>query len=287
MKLKIYRSFWGTTDSPDQIAQGVLDSSAYDGIEAQLPTDGAARTELLGAARSRSLGFIPLVSIEGETPKEQLEEFRGRLIDAAETEPDCIVMQTGRDFWPLATAIEFYSSVVEIEQELDIRVAHETHRTRPLCTPWATEAILNGVPDLRLCCDFSHWVVVCERLLEDQEGAVGLAARHALHVHARVGSDQAPQVSDPAAPGAKPQLTAFERWWDQVWIAQARSGMEVTTLTPEYGPPPYQPVTASLPELSEQLSAICEWQANRARAHFQRSSVRFSPTAAFVVGRPL
>ena len=41
--------------------------------------------------------------------------------------------------------------------------------------------------------DFSHWVCVCERLIEDQIDIVRQCAERCLHVHARVGYEEGPR----------------------------------------------------------------------------------------------
>jgi hypothetical protein len=267
LELLLYRSLWGYHGSAIEAAEEIPDS-VYDGLEAEFPPGGAEQAALVDVVEAEELRFIPLIDVRGDTPAQQVDVFRACLEQVSVLAPDRIVAQTGIDAWPLSEAIHFYEVLVEVEQELDVRVAHETHRGRPLATPWATSDIISEVPDLGLCCDFSHWVLVCERLLEDQEPALEHAARRALHLHARVGTDQAPQVQDPADPVVAAELATFEKWWDLVWDEQQRAGFEFTTLTPEYGPPPYQPLTADSPTLAAKLSAICDWQATRARERF-------------------
>jgi sugar phosphate isomerase/epimerase len=266
MELRIYRSLWGYPGDPTQ-AIAEIKQAGYEGVEADLPL---VRDELLEALRDQALGFVPLIHIEGDNPREQLASFRKSLDGAIATDPDFIVMHTGRDVWPLSETVDFYRQVVTIEQDVPCLVAHETHRTRALMSPWATTSILDEVPQLRLCCDFSHWVVVCERLLEDQGPALERAMQHAAHIHARVGSIHAPQVADPDSTGSSHERSVFERWWEMTWSAQVEVGLEVTTLTPEYGPPPYQPLTGDPRTLSSRLSSICDTQASRLRARFDR-----------------
>lgn len=267
MKLAVYRSLWGHPAAPPEAARSIA-ARGYDGVEVVWPEAPPEQAELAEAVRAAGLGMIALLPIDGETPGEQLEGLRRRLEQVDAYDPERIVVHSGRDSWSLAAAVEYYERFVAIEAELGVRCAHETHRGRSLATPWATAAILDAVPDLRLCCDFSHWVVVCERLLEDQTAAIEAAARHSLHLHARVGNAQAAQLIDPADPANEPELEAFERWWEIVWAAQEEAGLAVSTLTPEYGPPPYQPPTAPPAALAAKLAEICDWQAARARKRF-------------------
>ena len=87
---------------------------------------------------------------------------------------------------------ELFLSLPEAAAERGVLLCVETHRSRSLNTPWATLAILKEIPDLSLTCDFSHWVSRYERLLDGCEEAVAVAARHAHHIHARVGHAQGP-----------------------------------------------------------------------------------------------
>ena len=82
-------------------------------------------------------------------------------------------------------------------------MAHETHRGRYLCCPFATARLLGRVPSLRLTADLSHWVLKTERLLDAPEEArlLGACIAPAVdHLHARLGAPQLPQLSDPRDP---------------------------------------------------------------------------------------
>jgi hypothetical protein len=63
-------------------------------------------------------------------------------------------------------------------------------------------------------------------------------------------------------------LAAHERWWDAIWDAQASRGDGVSTLTPEFGPPPYLQTIPSSGEPVADLAAICDWMAQRQKARF-------------------
>ncbi len=150
-----------------------------------------------------------------------------------------------------------------------IPVSHETHRNSALYHPAAARRVLERFPELSLTCDFSHWVVACERLIDDQLDLIRLCGRKAEHLHVRVGTEQAPQVADVRSHGARPYLKAFERWWEIVWGEQAARGLTSSTACPEYGPPPYRPVMAGIAEPAGELAAMCDWQRDRNRARFK------------------
>jgi sugar phosphate isomerase/epimerase len=268
MQLRVFRSLWGypgaASDAVDAIA-----ASDYDGVEVELPRPGAVRDALIESVRATDLGVIPLIALEDQTPAGQLREFQRWIGEVDDLELPLAVMHSGRDYWPADEKVSFYREATAIERESGAAVAHETHRQRALSTPWETAAILNQVPSLGLCCDFSHWLLVCERIPEDQADWFARAAERCLHLHARQGSDQAPQVATPGDPAQAEFQAAFERWWEMVWEAQETRGFAISTATPEYGPPPYQPIIREGADLEADLDAACRWQTSRLRCLFE------------------
>ena len=117
--------------------------------------------------------------------------------------------------------------------------------------------------------DASHWVLVCERLPDDQAVALEKAARATVHLHARVGSEQAPQVSDPRAPECARLLSWYEALWRSVWEAQAARGDALATFTPEFGPPDYQPTLPYTSAPITDLATVCDWMMARQLEQFR------------------
>jgi hypothetical protein len=106
--------------------------------------------------------------------------------------------------------------------------------------PTITLQLMARFPALRLTADFSHWLVVCERLLDhpsDVERFRSIISR-VDHIHARVGSVQHAQVHDPLVQAAN-EAHCLQTWWQMIWTEHERQGRSITTLTPEYGPVPY------------------------------------------------
>ena len=66
---------------------------------------------------------------------------------AASVQPHHIICHGGVDAWNLEQAVEFYAGALEFEVEAGIPVAHETHRSRLLHSPWQTMEILTAFPD--------------------------------------------------------------------------------------------------------------------------------------------
>src|SRR5262249_7407603 len=116
-------------------------------------------------------------------------------------------------------------------------------------------------PDVWLASDYSHWVLVAERYL-DWEGAIlERCAARTLHIDARVGTPEMPQVADPRAPGAAEAVAKFEGFWDQIHAAAVARG-DTLTVVPELGPPPYEPAGAG------DRDDICEWMKDRLAARW-------------------
>jgi hypothetical protein len=276
MELLTYRHLWGVTE-PLEAALARIGAEGYTGVEHELPepADADRFKELLSAA---GLDFIPQLHTEGDSPEEHEASLVRSLRRAAEFEPRLVVCQAGADAWPYDVSRAFLERAVAIEADVGIPVAHETHRSRILFTPWQARDLMLELPELKLCCDYSHWVVVAERLLDDERDVLRLCAERCLHVHARVGYAQGPQVPDPSAPEYREQLLAHERWWDEIWDAQARRGLAVTTLTPEYGPPDYLHTLPHTDAPVADLWAVSLWQAERERGRFaERARAQGTP----------
>lgn len=266
MDLLLVRSLWGV-EAPWREALPAFRAAGYGAVEAPLPPPGEDE-RLADLAAHHGLAFVPMVFTEGATPGEHRASFEAQLARAAALGPLLVTSHSGRDGWSEDDADAFFAHALALEAALGVDVAHETHRGRLLYTPWTTARALAAHPALRLCCDFSHWVCVCERLLDDQSAALALAATRCLHLHARVGFEEGPQVPDPRAARYAAHLAAHEAWWDGVWDAQAARGAVRTTLTPEYGPPPYLHTDPRTGAPLANLAEVCNWQAARAARRF-------------------
>jgi sugar phosphate isomerase/epimerase len=270
LKLLLFRHLWGVDEALDT-AFPKIKESGYDGIETDLPRaeDRARFQDLL---HRWELKYIAQIFTEGSSVQEHIDSFKRRLEETQALNPRLVNCHGGRDSFSEAQGEEFFVQALKVEASIGIPVAHETHRGRILYNPWITSKLLRAFKDLKLCCDFSHWVCVCERLLEDQEDIIQQCAEHCLHIHARVGYEEGPQVSDPRAPEYQRQLEAHERWWRMIWDAQHKRGLAETTLTPEFGPPPYLHTLPHTDVPVANLWDICNWQAERQRANFRNSS---------------
>lgn len=272
MRLLLFRSLW-TNGFALEAALRDVEIGVYDGVEGPLPAAAPARAEFLRQLAAARVPFIlEAATGGGYVPTDRsvnghLLELRDILDAAVEAKPLLVTALAGCDAWPVAAAVEFFGRAMELATERALAISFETHRSRPTFTPWATARLLRQLPALRLTCDFSHWACVCERLVLDEEpGLLALFARHAAHVHARVGYAQGPQAPHPAAPEYAAALAAHERWWDV--LASARTSGGPFTMTPEFGPDGYLQTTPFTNKPVGNLDEINGWMARRQRERF-------------------
>ena len=135
-------------------------------------------------------------------------------------------------------------------------------------TPWTTAALLRRFPELHLTADFSHFVNVSERLLDDQADNLALCIARARHVHGRVGHEQGPQVNDPRAPEWHTHLALHEAWWDGIVRTRQRAGAATFTFNPEFGPPAYMMTLPHTQQPVTDLWDVCLWMANRFKQRY-------------------
>lgn len=259
MELKMIKALWGMTGSLEEMFQQVS-NAGYNGIEARLPApeDESRFRELL---EQYGFDYIAQLGRDGET----IESFAFHVERAASFNPILINSHSSRDDMPYDNQLKFFEKALEIERNIRIPIGHETHRRRAMFTPWTTERLLRDLPDLSITADFSHWCCVCESLLEDQVDRLALACSRTIHIHARIGYAQGPQVPDPRDPAFSSELEAHERWWRSIIQHRRKAGHSWTTITPEFGPPNYMHTLPYTKRPVSDLWDVCFWMANRCR----------------------
>jgi sugar phosphate isomerase/epimerase len=260
MRLDVFKALWGMGGPLESQLERIA-AAGYAGAELLVPEAGDLDRMRHGLA-ANDLEPIPLII----TWTGDIDAFRREVDRAVALEPRQITSHSGSDAMGHAEAVEFLGRALEVEREAGIAIAHETHRGHLLGTPWQTAAILRELPDLRIAADYSHWVVVAERLLDDRDEDLALANAAAVHVHARVGHPEGPQVNDPRAPENSPFVERHEAWWRDIFRRHAEAGVERATVTPEYGPPPYLPTLPGTQDPVADLWEVCLWGAGRMRA---------------------
>lgn len=274
MKLKMFKTLWGHNRSlSTAIAQAK--TANFDGIEGPVPADKALAGKFKSTIANSGLDYIAEITTAGSyvpdrhaTLNDHIESFKHKLERSMELKPLFITCLGGCDAWPENQSIDFFAQAMEHAKDADILVSFETHRGRSFFNPWTTERIVDQLPDIRLTCDFSHWCVVCERLMDSEIEIIKKLAAHAQHIHARVGYDQGPQVPHPAAPEYKYALKAHQSWWEIIWQAQNLNAYQTTTMTPEFGPDGYLHLIPFSEEPVADLWEINRWMGEMERVHF-------------------
>ena len=273
MELQLYKTLWGHQGALAAAADQALASGCI-GLEGN--ADRLPRDELREVLQSRGLAYIQEIVTAGnyvprrhDTVQEHLADVEHQLRLGQSLQPQFVTIIGGCDAWSLEQSVHFFGEAQELAARMGIVCSFETHRSRSLFNPWITLAVLERLPELKLTCDFSHWVVVLERQLDDDWDAVREVAKHAHHIHARVGYDQGPQVPHPAAPEYASALASHQRCWETIWSQQFALGRACSTMTPEFGPDGYLHTLPYTRQPVADLEQINAWMAHTERQHFQ------------------
>jgi len=274
MELQIFKTLWGHTGGLDAVIAACKDGELA-GIEGQAPATSAERNEFRSKLAQHGLSYIAEICTAGSyvpmrnaSAAEHLESLRRLGGAAMECNPLFLTVIAGCDAWSVEQSVDFFGEAMTIAGQLGVIASFETHRSRSFFNPWTTRDILRQLPALKLTCDFSHWCVVCERLMDTEPGVIALCAGRAHHIHARVGYDQGAQVPHPAAPEYREALEAHERWWAQIWRSQVERGFSASTMTPEFGPDGYLHCLPFTGAPVAELGQINTWMAERQRCRF-------------------
>jgi hypothetical protein len=274
MELRLFKTLWGHTGRLEDAIEACRQHH-FDGIEGAAPATAEERREFQKQRLDAGLDYIAEICTAGgyvpdrhASPTGHIESLRRLAAAAKECRPLFLTIIGGCDAGGVDQSVDFFGEAITVASELDLTASFETHRSRSFFNPWTTRDILRQLPALKLTCDFSHWCVVCERLIDTEPAVIALCAERAHHVHARVGYAQGPQVPHPAAPEFSVALAAHEQWWMQIWRSQLSRGMAVSTLTPEFGPDGYLHCLPFTGAPVADLWQINTWMAERQKQRF-------------------
>jgi hypothetical protein len=249
---------WGSESysAPEFIDR--VKNAGYDGVEVGLSDGDIVADETAALAKESGLALVTQhwMTMDRDMVR-HLELFEKRLQHAAGFKPLFINSHTGRNLFTLEENKQVFDVSERVATASGIPVYHETHRGRCLHTPWGTLELLRAMPSMGLVLDMSHWCNVCESLLQDQEDIIEPLLPAVRHIHARIGWEHGPQVSDPRALEWTNAVNAHLKWWDKIIAARRAEGVTQFTITPEFGPPPYLP---TLPYTCQPIAS--QWDIN-------------------------
>lgn len=266
MNIKYCCTYWGSEkDEAESFVDKVL-SAGYDGIEIFLPPGKPSFTDAFLAElediQAKNPGFLfiaqQLTAPDNDTVDAYISRMKNSLLELAAWQPHFINSHTGKDYFSFDDNCRVLEAALNISSKTGVRILHETHRGRFSFHAASLIPYLKVFPELELVGDFSHFCTVSESMLHDQEDIMQQIIPHVSHIHARIGHEQAPQVSDPFAPEWQDHVHRFEDWWQQIIQHKQDSGWQQFSITPEFGPAPYMP---AVPFTRQPLGN--QWEINR------------------------
>ncbi|WP_308634253.1 sugar phosphate isomerase/epimerase family protein [Paenibacillus silvisoli] len=238
MQTKFLKALWGMEGTPYRDMFVRIKAAGFDGVETPMP-DAQQEAEFKELLEEFQFDFIPQIFTGGSDASAHAASFAEQVERAVSFKPLFVNSHSARDHFTFEQQISFFEQALAVERSTGLAVGHETHRQRAMFTPWTTARLLEALPELKITADFSHWTCVCESLLDDNRADIETAISRTLHIHARVGYAEGPQVADPSAKEYATELALFEGWWKEMILSRAAQGNAVSTVVPEFGPPGY------------------------------------------------
>jgi sugar phosphate isomerase/epimerase len=276
MQLECYKTLWGHNGSFAQACNQAV-AGGFSGVEGPAPASKNDRDNWQRRLSDAGLSYIAEICTAGSyvpdrtaDVAEHLISLEQKLEQAMALGPLLINCLGGCDAWHEDQSLQFFTGAMHLAQQCHVPISFETHRGRSFFNPWVTARICAQLSDIKLTADFSHWCVVCERLMDVEQEALNSLLDHVLHIHARVGYEQGPQVVDPRLARFQHALESHRRWWQRIWACQQRQGYTRTTLTPEFGPDGYQQVDPFSSTPVGNLWEINCWMAQSQRRQFEQ-----------------
>lgn len=244
--IKFLFPHWGSESLPISSFIEIVEDNSFDGIEINLPQENKFKNDFFEAIEVQRnnnsdfiLGLQQVFGVKRESPKDYLNNVIDRMESFIPWRPNFINSHTGKDHYSFDENCQIIDAIENFSSRNNIPVYHEIHRGRFTFHSQTIGRYLEKFPNLKFVGDFSHWCVVSESMLEDQEQIIEQISPHIYHLHSRVGHEQSPQVNHPFAPEWSNHLKKFTGWWKQVILNYKNpKGM---TITPEFGPFPYMP----------------------------------------------
>ncbi|KUG25751.1 hypothetical protein ASZ90_004417 [hydrocarbon metagenome] len=211
----------------------------FDGTELYLDSVPESNNEINNIHETNGLFLLGQILTDGKNISEHIDSFNRQADFALEAGSKLVNVHAGRDYFSFEDNLKLIEHINQFSRKCGIEFLIETHRGRLTYSLIDTIKYLEASPELKLTADFSHWMVVHESDLSNQSISLGKAIDRSFHIHARVGYEEGPQVTDPAAPEWSGHLSNHLNIWEKIIDKRKKEGREFFTITPEFGPPNY------------------------------------------------
>lgn len=275
MQLRLYKPLWGHQGDFRAACRQAVEAG-FHGIEGPAPDDAKTQQHYRQLLDDHGLDFIAEICTAGSyvpdrraSVQQHLSDFSQKLTHSLAIKPVHINCLGGCDAWDESRSEQFFIKAIDLAACSNTSVSFETHRGRSLFNPWITARLCRALPSLKITADFSHWCVVCERLLDGELEAFDQLFDRVAHIHARIGFDQGPQVADPRHDVYREALDKHQGWWHGMWKSQHARRQSITTMTPEFGPDGYQAINPQTGKAVGDLWVYNCWIAEQQRQQFQ------------------
>lgn len=270
MKILYTKSKWEAgEDSVSRFLERVK-ADGYDGVEIHVAFTPEEPDVIGRVVADAGLLMVAQMNTWGGTADEHIEILERQFAGCVATQPLLINSQTGSDVLSFEDNVRVHQRALELSRQSGICFTSETHRGRWTNSGPGTRQLLEALPELELTADFSHWFCVHESDLSNQPENVAKAIQHTRHLHARVGYEEGPQVSNPFNQATMPTTEKFLSLWQQVVDSRREAGAEILTITPEFGPTPYMPLGLDGQPLAD------AWETNRQMLDWLRQNLKSS-----------
>jgi len=258
MEILFFSSLWGLEIFSIKENLIRIKNAGFDGVEYGTILEEKEAAEFVAIANDLGLKIIGQQhKADGKTFEEYKKNFIAHLHLLSNQKPLFINSQTGKDYYSFEQNSELIEIAENIQSEIGIPIVHETHRGKfPFCIK-ETIPFIKKYPNIKFTADFSHFCVVSESFLEEQQETLQEIMLHSDHIHARVGHTQSPQVPDPRVEHWQYALDKHISWWDEIIDHHKQKQSKVFTITPEFGAEPYMTL---LPETGEPIAN--QWDIN-------------------------
>jgi sugar phosphate isomerase/epimerase len=269
MRLIFGKSKWEMWADPLQTFLQRVKDCGFTATEIYLASLSEPPNQIAALHEHYGLKLIGQVITQGKDRQEHQASFEQQFDLAAQCGAILVNSYAGRDIFCFEDNVAIFEQGIQLGLERGIPVLLETHRGRPTYSAIQTRLYLEALPGLRLTADFSHWMVVHESDLSDQEDTLTLAIERSDHIHARVGYPEGPQVTDPRAPEWQDTLARHLGLWQRIVDLRKAEGKHLMFITPEFGPPGYM---HTLPFTNQPVGDV--WEINVYMREMLQNAIR-------------